>query len=180
VAAQHLRAASVRTVAPGTSPTAMHKLRIVTLRRELCVPKHMVWVGGDGGGAAPARGQRAHRRAGYEPYSDAQVANRNVWDFGWEMSSRGRFATPADFLLHDGSPVLTCARTTRTGLRLRVVECSMEAYLINARCVVEVAPAPVLTVAWIPKGRDNTHEFNGKIESRVISNLSFCSHVGVV
>jgi hypothetical protein len=33
-----------------------------------------------------------------------KVANRNVRDFGWEMSSRGRFATPADFSLHDCSP----------------------------------------------------------------------------
>jgi hypothetical protein len=33
-----------------------------------------------------------------------KFASRNVRDFGWEMSSRGRFATPADFSLHDGSP----------------------------------------------------------------------------
>ena len=32
------------------------------------------------------------------------VANRNVRDFGWEVSSRGRFATPTDFSLHDCSP----------------------------------------------------------------------------
>jgi hypothetical protein len=35
--------------------------------------------------------------------SDAKVANRNVRDFGWEIA-RGRFATPADFPLHDYSP----------------------------------------------------------------------------
>jgi hypothetical protein len=33
-----------------------------------------------------------------------EVANRNVRGFGWEMSSRGRFATPADFPLHACSP----------------------------------------------------------------------------
>jgi hypothetical protein len=32
------------------------------------------------------------------------AANRNVRGLGWEMSSRGRFATPADFPRHDGSP----------------------------------------------------------------------------
>jgi hypothetical protein len=32
------------------------------------------------------------------------VANRDDRDFGWEMSSRGRFATPADSPLHDCSP----------------------------------------------------------------------------
>ena len=37
-------------------------------------------------------------------YSGEKVTNRNVRDFGWEMSSRGRFATPADFPLHDCSP----------------------------------------------------------------------------
>ena len=37
-------------------------------------------------------------------YSDAKVANRNVRDFGWEMSSRGRFATPDYSLLSDCSP----------------------------------------------------------------------------
>jgi hypothetical protein len=31
-------------------------------------------------------------------------ANRDVWAFGWEMSSRGRFTTPADFPRHDCSP----------------------------------------------------------------------------
>jgi hypothetical protein len=36
--------------------------------------------------------------------SDDKVANRNVRDFGWEMSSRGRFVTPVDFPLHDCSP----------------------------------------------------------------------------
>jgi hypothetical protein len=34
-------------------------------------------------------------RARWVTYSDAKVANRNVRHFGWEMSSRGRFATPA-------------------------------------------------------------------------------------
>jgi hypothetical protein len=34
-------------------------------------------------------------------YSDERIANRNVRDFEWEMSSRGRFVTPADFPLHD-------------------------------------------------------------------------------
>jgi hypothetical protein len=29
-------------------------------------------------------------------HCDAKVANRNARDFGWEMSSRGRFVTPAD------------------------------------------------------------------------------------
>ena len=38
------------------------------------------------------------------PYTDAKIANRNVRDFGCEMSSRGRFATPTDFPLHDCSP----------------------------------------------------------------------------
>ena len=33
-----------------------------------------------------------------------KVANRNVWDFGWEMRSRGRFATPGDSPRHDCSP----------------------------------------------------------------------------
>ena len=32
------------------------------------------------------------------------VANRNVRDFGWEMSSRGGLATPADLPRHDCSP----------------------------------------------------------------------------
>ena len=31
-------------------------------------------------------------------------ANRTVNDFGWGMSSRGRFATPAEFLLQDWKP----------------------------------------------------------------------------
>jgi hypothetical protein len=33
-----------------------------------------------------------------------KLQNRRVRDFGWEMSSRGRFATPADSPLHDGAP----------------------------------------------------------------------------
>jgi hypothetical protein len=33
-----------------------------------------------------------------------RVANRNGRDFGWEMSSRGRFATPDDFPRHECSP----------------------------------------------------------------------------
>jgi hypothetical protein len=37
-------------------------------------------------------------------YSDAKVANRNGTDFGWEMGSRGSFATPAGFPRHDCSP----------------------------------------------------------------------------
>jgi hypothetical protein len=37
-------------------------------------------------------------------YSDANVANRDVRGFGCEMTSRGRFATPAGFPLHDCSP----------------------------------------------------------------------------
>ena len=42
--------------------------------------------------------------AGFFLYSVEQLANRNVGGFGWEMSSRGRFATPADFPLQDRSP----------------------------------------------------------------------------
>jgi hypothetical protein len=37
-------------------------------------------------------------------FGDEKVANRDVRDFEWEMSSRGRFATPADFPRHDGTP----------------------------------------------------------------------------
>jgi hypothetical protein len=44
------------------------------------------------------------RLAALPPYSDAKVANRDVGGFGWEMSSRGRYVTPADSPLHDGSP----------------------------------------------------------------------------
>jgi hypothetical protein len=36
--------------------------------------------------------------------STRKVANRDVWDFGWEMSSRDCFATPADFPPHECSP----------------------------------------------------------------------------
>jgi hypothetical protein len=36
-------------------------------------------------------------------HSDAKVGNRNVRVFGWERSSRGRFATPADYPRHDGT-----------------------------------------------------------------------------
>jgi hypothetical protein len=35
-------------------------------------------------------------------YSDGNVANRNVCDFGWDIS--GRYATPADSPVHDGTP----------------------------------------------------------------------------
>jgi hypothetical protein len=42
--------------------------------------------------------------AGFFLYSVEQLANRNVGGFGWETSSRGRFATPADFPLQDRSP----------------------------------------------------------------------------
>jgi hypothetical protein len=44
-----------------------------------------------------------HAQPGSPAYSDAKVANRTS-DFGWEMSSRGRFAAPADFPLHNCSP----------------------------------------------------------------------------
>ena len=37
-------------------------------------------------------------------YRDEKVANRNVRDFGCEVSSRGSFATPADFPRNDCSP----------------------------------------------------------------------------
>ena len=36
--------------------------------------------------------------------ANAKVADRNVKDFGWEMRSGGRFATPADSPRHDCSP----------------------------------------------------------------------------
>jgi hypothetical protein len=41
-----------------------------------------------------------HRRC----RTDKKVANRSVRDFGWGMSSRRRFKTPADFPLPDWSP----------------------------------------------------------------------------
>jgi hypothetical protein len=46
-----------------------------------------VWVGGGG-----------------RVFVHAKVANRDVRGSGWEMSSRGRFGTPADSPLHDCSP----------------------------------------------------------------------------
>jgi hypothetical protein len=52
---------------------------------------------------APPRGERPAR-----PHTRRtavkQFANRNEWDFGWKMNSRGRFATPADSPRHDCSP----------------------------------------------------------------------------
>ena len=42
-----------------------------------------------------------------------QRINRNVRGFGREMSSRGRFATPADHPLHDCSPCRGATRTTQ-------------------------------------------------------------------
>jgi hypothetical protein len=55
----------------------------------------------DGRGVSPAL-QRPRRPR--DACSDGEVANRNGRDFGWEMSSRGRFATPADFPRRDCSP----------------------------------------------------------------------------
>jgi hypothetical protein len=43
-----------------------------------------------------------------------ELAKRDVSEFGREKSSRGRFATPADFALHDCSPYFACTRTPRT------------------------------------------------------------------
>jgi hypothetical protein len=38
------------------------------------------------------------------PYSDATVANRIVWDFGWEIAHEAVSRRAADFPLHDGTP----------------------------------------------------------------------------
>jgi hypothetical protein len=69
-----------------------------------------------GGASATVGGSYSSRRAtvvrSYEQrvdddaaaYSDERGANRNGRDFEWAISSRGRFATPADFPRHDGTP----------------------------------------------------------------------------
>jgi hypothetical protein len=53
--------------------------------------------------------RRWHQRS---TYSDANVANRNSQGFRVGDRSRGRFATPADFPLHDGTSYWGATRTT--------------------------------------------------------------------
>jgi hypothetical protein len=46
----------------------------------------------------------SHGRRPSPSYSDATAANRDLGVSGGEMRSRGRYATPADFLLHGDTP----------------------------------------------------------------------------
>jgi hypothetical protein len=79
---------------------------------------------GDTGGGQP-RGVRARR--GGEPYSDAILANRTIGiSVGWEMSSRGRYATPADFPLYT-----SVARTERYTHASKVWDSSLVEGLVS-------------------------------------------------
>jgi hypothetical protein len=89
---------------------------------------------------------RARLAAQQVLYSDAKVANRDVRDSGWERSSRGRDAAPADSPLHDGTPYRRL-RVRRWGLSIvqgpfSVAPCPNPKVTIRNCCIaVQVLPA---------------------------------------
>jgi hypothetical protein len=91
------------------------------------------------------------------PYTDAKIANRNVRDFGCEMSSRGRFATPADFPLRDCSPY-SHVHVRRESLRF-VHRSRTIASILYLSC-----PCPTLTLRF---ATFSFHWFMSRIDTRL-------------
>jgi hypothetical protein len=94
-------------------------------------------------------------------YSDDKVANR--WGFGWEMSSRGRFATPADSPRHDCSPYSHVRRESLgSGPRSRTIfpaPCAMPNHCVTIRHFFNAGTGWAMAVqrARVPAHAAGTH-----------------------